>query len=218
MASSYERELRAVLAGSPDGVRAVTRSCTEIERARAMQVVQRPFLVVRAAGSGMDGSGDLLALRGDLCFPIEVKTRAEKKVYLSGQKEEQLQSMKEIGEKCELMPLYAHRLKGVRGDSWRIFRVETSTLSGRLATLARRIPTLPLTRTGKRKSNSVLWPRYAIGCGRPVGQSIVTASGGMVSNRVLTRVDFPDPLCPTTASTSPSARSKETSSTTVLAR
>ena len=149
MASSYERELRAVLAGSPDGVRAVTRSCTEIERARAMQVVQRPFLVVRAAGSGMDGSGDLLALRGDLCFPIEVKTRAEKKVYLSGQKEEQLQSMKEIGEKCELMPLYAHRLKGVRGDSWRIFRVETSTLSGRLATLARRIPTLPLTRTGK---------------------------------------------------------------------
>ncbi|DAC61666.1 MAG TPA: Holliday junction resolvase [Candidatus Poseidoniales archaeon] len=149
MASSYERELRAVLAGSPDGVRAVTRSCTELERARAMQVVQRPFLVVRAAGSGMDGSGDLLALRGDMCFPIEVKTRAEKKVYLSGQKEEQLQSMKEIGEKCQLMPLYAHRLKGVRGDSWRIFRVETSTLKGRLATLARRIPTLPLTRTGK---------------------------------------------------------------------
>ncbi|MEE2758848.1 MAG: Holliday junction resolvase [Candidatus Thermoplasmatota archaeon] len=149
MASSYERELRAVLAGSPDGVRAVTRSCTELERARAMQVVQRPFLVVRAAGSGMDGSGDLLALRGDLCFPIEVKTRAEKKVYLSGQKEEQLQAMKEIGEKCGLMPLYAHRLKRVRGDSWRIFRVDTSTLTGRLATLAKRIPPLPLTRTGK---------------------------------------------------------------------
>ena len=149
MASSYERELRAVLAGSPDGVRAVTRSCTELERARAMQVVQRPFLVVRAAGSGMDGSGDLLALRGDLCFPIEVKTRADKKVYFSGQKEEQLQAMKEIGEKCGLMPLYAHRIKGVRGDSWRIFRVETSTLTGRLATLAKRIPKLPLTRTGK---------------------------------------------------------------------
>ena len=149
MASSYERELRAVLAGSLDGVRAVTRSCTELERAKAMQVVQRPFLVVRAAGSGMDGSGDLLALRGDICFPIEVKTRADKKVYFSGQTETQLQAMKEIGEKCELMPLYAHRLKGVRGDSWRIFRVETSTLSGRLATLAKRIPVLPLTRTGK---------------------------------------------------------------------
>ena len=149
MASSYERELRAVLAGSPDGVRAVTRSCTELERAKAMQVVQRPFLVVRAAGSGMDGSGDLLALRGDICFPIEVKTRADKKVYFSGQTETQLEAMKEIGEKCELMPLYAHRLKGVRGDSWRIFRVETSTLSGRLATLGKRIPALPQTRTGK---------------------------------------------------------------------
>ena len=149
MASSYERELRAVLAGSPDGVRAVTRSCTELERAKAMQVVQRPFLVVRAAGSGMDGSGDLLALRGDICFPIEVKTRADKKVYFSGQTETQLEAMKKIGENCELMPLYAHRLKGVRGDSWRIFRVETSTLSGRLAALSKRIPALPLTRTGK---------------------------------------------------------------------
>ena len=149
MASSYERELRAVLAGSPDGVRAVTRSCTELERARAMQVVQRPFLVVRAAGSGMDGSGDLRALRGDICFPIEVKTRADKKVYFSGQTETQLEAMKDIGEKCGLMPLYAHRLKGVRGDSWRIFRVDTSTLSGRLAALSKRIPTLPLTRTGK---------------------------------------------------------------------
>ena len=149
MASSYERELRAVLAGSPDGVRAVTRSCTELERARAMQVVQRPFLVVRAAGSGMDGSGDLLALRGDICFPIEVKTRADKKVYFSGQTETQLEAMKDIGEKCGLMPLYAHRLKGVRGDSWRIFRVDTSTLSRRLAALSKRIPTLPLTRTGK---------------------------------------------------------------------
>ena len=89
------------------------------------------------------------ALRGDLCFPIEVKTRADKKVYFSGQTQEQLDAMKEIGEKCGLMPLYAHRLKGVRGDSWRIFRVETSTLTGRLATLSKRIPTLPLTRTGK---------------------------------------------------------------------
>ena len=149
MASAYERELRAVLAGSPAGVRAVTRSCTELERARAMQVIERPFLVVRAAGSGMDGSGDLLALRGDLCFPIEVKTRAQKKVYLNGETAVQLEQMRVIGERCGLMPLYAHRLKASRGDSWRIFRVDTTTLTGRLAALSRRIPTLPLTRTGK---------------------------------------------------------------------
>ena len=47
------------------------------------------------------------------------------------------------------MPLYAYRLKGVRGDSWRIFRVEVGRLSGRLGMLTRRIPALPLTRNGK---------------------------------------------------------------------
>ena len=81
MASQYERELRAVLAGIPKGVQAVTRSCDDIAKARAMQVIDRPFLVVRAAGSGMEGSGDLLALRGDLCFPIEVKSSKESKLY-----------------------------------------------------------------------------------------------------------------------------------------
>jgi hypothetical protein len=47
------------------------------------------------------------------------------------------------------MPLYAYRLKGVRGDSWRIFRVETETLHGKLRKLEPSIPSLPLTRNGK---------------------------------------------------------------------
>ena len=47
------------------------------------------------------------------------------------------------------MPLYAYRLKGVRGDSWKIFRVETETLHGKLRKLAPFIPSLPLTRNGK---------------------------------------------------------------------
>ena len=67
MGTSYERELRSVLAGEMKGVRAVTRSCSEVERAKAMRVVKRPFLVVRAPGSGSEGTGDLLALRGDMC-------------------------------------------------------------------------------------------------------------------------------------------------------
>ena len=66
MSSQYERELRAVLAGIPKGIDAVTRSCDSVAKARARQVLERPFLVVRAAGSGMEGSGDLLALRGEL--------------------------------------------------------------------------------------------------------------------------------------------------------
>ncbi len=147
--AQYERELRHVLAGLPEGVRAVTRSCSESERAQARLVIEKPFLVVRAAGSGIEGSGDLLALRGDICFPIEVKTSKEKKLYLNGRLAEQYSALENIGKKCGLMPLYAYRLKGIRGDSWRIFRIDAGELEGRLSILARRIPSCPLTKNGK---------------------------------------------------------------------
>ena len=52
------------------------------------------------------------------------------------------------GERSGLMPLYAHRRKGVRGDSWRLFRVETEGLTGTLARMAKMIPPLPLNRNG----------------------------------------------------------------------
>ena len=146
MASRYERELRAVLIGSPDGVRAVTRSCNAAEKARAMQVIRRPFMVVRAAGSGIAGAGDLLAIRGDISFPIEVKTTKDKKVYLAGRTWEQYLDLQKEGERCGLMPIYAMRLKGVRGDSWRILKVDTSNLTGTLSIIARRLPSLPLTK------------------------------------------------------------------------
>ncbi len=148
MSSVYERELRAVLAGEIKGVRAIIKSCTEVERARAMQVVQRPFLVVRAPGSGSEGTGDLLALRGDMCFPIEVKSSKVPKQYLSGRTMDQYEALRVTGERCGLLPLYAYRLKGVRGDSWRIMRVEVSSLTGKLRHLSRSIPKLPLTKNG----------------------------------------------------------------------
>ena len=148
MGTNYERELRAVLAGEISGVRAVTRSCNEVERARAMQVVHRPFLVVRAPGSGSEGTGDLLALRGDMCFPIEVKSSKVDKIYLSGRTMEQYNSLKATGERCGLLPLYAFRLKGVRGDSWRILMVDVEGLTGKVRHLSRSIPALPLTSRG----------------------------------------------------------------------
>ena len=148
MGTSYERELRSVLAGEIKGIRAVTRSCSEVERAKAMRVVRRPFLVVRAPGSGSEGTGDLLALRGDVCFPIEVKTSKKKRIYLSGRTMDQYKSLKSTGEKCGLLPLYAFRLKGVRGDSWRIMKVEVEGLTGKLRHLSRSIPALPLSSRG----------------------------------------------------------------------
>jgi Holliday junction resolvase len=140
--------LRSVLAGEEKGVRAITRSCNENERAQAMQICRRPFLVVRAPGSGSEGTGDLLALRGDMCFPIEVKSSKKPKLYLSGRTVLQYQALEEIGIRCSIQPFYAYRLKGVRGDSWRIFRVKTEGLTGKLRLLARTVPELPLTRNG----------------------------------------------------------------------
>lgn len=148
MTGAYERELREVLAGTEKGVHAVTKSCSPEEKSRMSCVIERPFLVVRAAGSGMEGSGDLVALRGDCCFPIEVKSTRPEKLYFSGRTKDQLNAMIREGERSGLMPLYAHRRKGVRGDSWRIFRVETVGLTGTLARLATIIPALPLNRNG----------------------------------------------------------------------
>ena len=100
MSSQYERELRQVLAGVPSGVEGVIRSCSPIEKERMRLVLNRPFLVVRAAGSGMEGTGDLLALRGDLCFPIEVKSTKADKLYLSGRTKDQYDAMVSEGERC----------------------------------------------------------------------------------------------------------------------
>ena len=105
MAGVYERELRSVLAGERKGVIAITRSCTEVERARAMQVCQRPFLVVRAPGSGSEGTGDILALRGDMCMPIEVKSSKTDRIYLSGRTMDQYLALISTGERCGLLPL-----------------------------------------------------------------------------------------------------------------
>ena len=148
MTGAYERELREVLSGTEKGITAITRSCTPEEKHQMRLVADRPFLVVRAAGSGMEGSGDLVALRGDCCFPIEVKSTRATKLYFSGRTKDQLNAMIREGERSGLMPLYAHRRKGVRGDSWRLFRVETQGLKGTLARLAKMIPALPLTRNG----------------------------------------------------------------------
>ena len=95
-------------------------------------VLRRPFLVVRAAGSGIE-ERDLLALRGDLSFPIEVKTTKSKKIYLSGRTLDQYEALVYEGERCGLMPLYAHRLKGTRGDSWRIFALKPRPLKDAFA-------------------------------------------------------------------------------------
>ena len=148
MATNYERELRNILAGHEKSVDGCTRSCSDHEKAQMRTILERPFLVVRAAGSGMDGSGDIVALRGDVSFPIEVKSGKVKKMYFSGRTKDQLNAMIKEAERSNLIPLYAHRLKGIRGDSWRIFRVKTTNIEPSLRKFEHSIPPLPTTRNG----------------------------------------------------------------------
>jgi Holliday junction resolvase len=87
---------------------------------------QYPFVVIRAAGSlGMD----LVAMRGDFSFPIEVKS-SNSDVFRfsssSGKAEEQAQNMVNQCARSHLLPFYAYRLKGARDDPWRIFAVPLS--------------------------------------------------------------------------------------------
>lgn len=148
MGQIYERELRLVMAGKKKNVEGVIRSCSIEEKNRMRMVLRRPFFVIRVAGSGIEGSGDIFAARGDYGFPIEVKSSHSEKIYFDQRLKDQYEAIIRDCQRSQLLPLYAFRLKGVRGDSWRIFRVETGALTPRQWQIARRIPTLPTTRTG----------------------------------------------------------------------
>ncbi len=146
MGTEYEHELRRVLAGDMDMIDQVTRSCDLLTTDKYRKVASKPFLVVRAAGSG---PFDLVALREDISFPIEVKSSKNDRLYLStGRLADQLESLTSTCTRSGLVLLYAYRLKRVHGDSWRVFTPPTEDLSGRLAILHRRIPKLRQTPKG----------------------------------------------------------------------
>ncbi len=81
-------------------------------------------------------------------MPIEVKSSKTDRIYLSGRTMDQYLALISTGERCGLLPLYAFRLKGVRGDSWTIMKVPVEGLTGKLRSLARSIPNVPLNRNG----------------------------------------------------------------------
>ncbi|GIS27392.1 MAG: hypothetical protein CM15mP128_1510 [Methanobacteriota archaeon] len=146
--SAYERELLHVLAGSADGVDAVTRSCTPRRSASAcVQSSKLPSWSFEP-GKRYRGTGDLLVLRGDALSPSGECSK-DRKLYLSGRTLDQHDALVATGERTGLMPLYAYRLKGTRGDSWRIFRVKTSHVSGHMERLVAHVPLLPLTARGR---------------------------------------------------------------------
>lgn len=148
VSSAYERELKGILSGEEEILRKVTKTCAPEEAADYLRARQRPFLVVRGAGSlGVD----LVALRGDVSFPIEVKSATKDVIrFTDGSKRnhDQALAMQKECSRASLIPLYAFRLKGRRGDSWRIHTLPSENLPPRIQVLYDRIPKVETTAEG----------------------------------------------------------------------
>ena len=149
MSSAYERELKGLLGGEEEVLRKVTKALEPQVVKDYHKALARPFLVVRAAGSlGVD----LVALRGDVSFPIEVKSSTRPLIHFSdgsGKNNDQAERMMAECARASIIPLYAFRLKNARGqDPWRIFTLPTTSLNGRLAVLYDRLPKVEKTPGG----------------------------------------------------------------------
>ena len=142
----YERELKYILSGDGKVIEKMIKTCSEEEASAYRSMEETPFMVVRAAGSlGVD----LIALRWDFSFPIEVKSSGDNVLHFSRSPRlgEQADTMREECGKSHLLPIYAYRLKkngsNIKGDPWRIFCLPTDdNLRGAAGLLQRRIPTM----------------------------------------------------------------------------
>lgn len=146
--SQYERELKNILEGESKTLIKITKTCTTIEKVNYSKISEKPFAVIRAAGSfGVD----LVATRGDISFLTEVKSSIEDTIHfsnISGRLQEQAETLTNICEKTKTLPIYAFRTKGKRGDSWRIFTMDVNNLEGRASILHRRLPKLRKSKSG----------------------------------------------------------------------
>ena len=147
-ASQYEREIKGILEGEKNIISKITKSCSTIEKNNYFKVYDKPFVVIRAAGSfGID----LVAVRGDISFLIEVKTSIEDTIHFSsvnGKLQKQAIDMQKICEKTKTLPIYAYRIKNYRGDSWRLFTMNIKNIEGRLKVLHNRLPKIESSKKG----------------------------------------------------------------------
>lgn len=144
----YERELKALLAGDKKAVAKMVKTCNAMETAAYNSMLQDPFLVIRAAGSlGVD----LVALRWDFSFPIEVKSSSDPVMHFSKNQRLVEQADEMLGEchRSHLVPVYAFRLKSYRGDPWRVFTIPCDhQYKGRHSIVYRRLPKLDVSSSG----------------------------------------------------------------------
>ena len=140
--SNYERELKNILEGEKKTLSNITKTCSVLEKENYYKITNKPFAVIRAAGSfGVD----LVATRGDISFLTEVKTSIETTIHFSsmaGKLQKQAETMKKTCEKTKTLPIYAFRTKGKHGDSWRVFTLDLDGLEGISRIVHKRLPKL----------------------------------------------------------------------------
>jgi hypothetical protein len=147
--SGYERELKELLQGAPEAIERYAKGLDPVDRPILRQVARSPFLVIRAAGSlGFD----LVALRSEFSFPIEVKASASDTIRFSaasGRAGEQLEAHRRAVARVGLIALYAFRRIGVRDqEPWRLYAAPGESRTGSLGLLTRALPAVDRTREG----------------------------------------------------------------------
>jgi Holliday junction resolvase len=127
MGKIFERELKGILSANDDVLARVTKTCSPEEKSGYLRIRENPFMVIRAAGSlGVD----LVAIRDGMSFPIEVKSSTADVLRFSRSEKLLIQAEEMIKDcrRVNLVPLYAYRYKGRRGDAWKIFTLEMGEL------------------------------------------------------------------------------------------
>ena len=147
--SIYERELREILAGNEKIIEKVVKSLSEEEKEKYKKILKKPFITVRAAGSL--GIADIVALRGDLSFIVEIKVRKGSEILFSHEGGRMQKKAEEMKRKCtmaSILPIFAFRRKGIRGDAWRIFTMEIDGMKGKGKEIYDVLPKLEITKDG----------------------------------------------------------------------
>ena len=145
----YERELKGILSGDKKIIDRFLKKLSDEERGNYMKITERPFMVLRAAGSlGVD----LIAIRSDFSFPIEVKSSKNKILRFTQNSSRGQKQAEEIIRECEktgVIALYAFRLKSYRGDPWRMFSLPLrNSPKGWMGYIYEILPKISITREG----------------------------------------------------------------------
>jgi hypothetical protein len=144
----YERELKGILMADPDVLARVTKNLPEAEAIRYMRIMNKPFVVVRAAGSfGID-----MAVVGTVSFLVEEKSSVESTYnYNAPMVKEQAAKLRDLCSRAGIPPVYAFRLKNLRGkDPWRLFSMEIipDALEGYHRFFYEKLPKIETTKNG----------------------------------------------------------------------